>query len=102
MDKDQNAALTDKKELIHKLQTQLDGWKKQLQRFEEKTDQVEEKVKNEYDERVTQIRQKITIAEQKLKTIGDSAEGAWEDLKKGTEDALHAVENSVKKAFERF
>jgi len=105
MDKDQNTQkvpTTAKKELIQKLQTQLDEWKQELQKFEEKTNQIEQNVKNEYEERVADIREKITLVEHKLQKIGNSAEGAWDDLKKGTEDALHAVENAVKKAFERF
>ena len=76
MNKEQNlpnAPPTPKKELIRKLQTQLDEWKQQLQEFEEKTDQIQQDVKNEYDERVKDIQQKITDVEHHLKKIRGSA-----------------------------
>ena len=56
----------------------------------------------EAEKQIGELEKQLNAARKKLAEIGDAAEGAWEGLAKGLDDAWGDFSGGIKKVFARF
>jgi predicted nucleic acid-binding Zn-ribbon protein len=54
------------------------------------------------EQQISDLEMKLGAAKSKLAKINDAAEGAWEDLSKGFDDAWEDISGDIKKVFSNF
>lgn len=82
-------------DLLDKLNTEVDA-------LADKAEHAQADVREEYREQVAQLRTRQDQARDKLASLRDAGEGAWEDLKAGMEMAKEAIGEAIESAKSRF
>ena len=95
-------SMSKKDEYLEKLQTQLDGWKEDIEKLKVKADKAEADVKARYGKQVDELKVKQEAAKKKLDELKHSSEDAWEELKTGIDKAWHDLRDGVKSAASKF
>lgn len=85
-----------------KLQAQLDEWNAEIEKLKAKSDKAEADIKLEYYEEIEDLRVRQEAAREKLTTLKNASDDAWQDLKAGIDDAWHTLGEAVQKAVARF
>ena len=94
-------------------QEQMQAFRQQteakLAEYEKDIDQLQAKVekmggdaKAKAEQQLTALRQKRDAVSEKLKALGSSSEGAWEQIKSGIDAALEDLGNTYKKVAAEF
>jgi outer membrane lipoprotein-sorting protein len=94
-------------------QEQMQAFREQtaarLAEYEKDIDQLQAKVekmggdaKAKAEQQLTVLRQKRDAVSEKMKELGSSSEGAWEQIKSGVESALDDLGNTYKKVAAEF
>lgn len=89
-------------EYVEKLKVKLDEWNTDIDKLEAKAEHVKEDLKEKYHEEVNSVRQHRESVKGKLKQLAESSEEAWEELKAGTEEVLHKLNEAIEKAHSKF
>jgi 4-oxalocrotonate tautomerase len=87
---------------IHRLQSQFDEWKPEIEKLKAKAEQAATEAKSEYRKLIDDLQGKQKTARAKLDELRQSSGGAWEDLKTGIEGAWKEVEKALKAAVSKF
>lgn len=82
-------------DLLDKLNTEIDA-------LAEKAEHARADVREEYREQIAQLRTRQGQARDKLASLRDAGEGAWEDLKAGMEMAKEAIGEAIESVKSRF
>lgn len=82
-------------ELLDKLNAEIDA-------LADKVEHAQADVREEYREEIAQLRTRQGQARDRLASLRDAGEGAWEDLKAGMEMAKEAIGEAVASAKSRF
>ena len=80
--------MTDKRKAYEeKLDAQLEEWKAQIALFMARADKAKAEAKIEYYQTIKALQHREDEARVKLHELSTAGDGAWEDLKTGTEKA---------------
>jgi hypothetical protein len=80
--------MTDKRKAYEeKLDAQLEDWKAQIALFKARADKAKAEAKIEYYQTIEALQHRENEARVKLHELSTAGDGAWEDLKTGTEKA---------------
>ena len=82
-------------DLLDKLNTEIDA-------LADKAEHAQADVREEYREQIAQLRTRQGQARDKLASLRDAGEGAWEDLKAGMEMAKEAIGEAIESVKSRF
>ena len=87
---------------VQKLKAQLDEWNANIDKLAAKADQAGATVKNEYQKQLDESRATRDDVRDKLLTLQQAGDGAWEDLKEGLENSWEILKMSFNKAKAEF
>ncbi len=90
-------AMNKKEAYIDKAKAKIQEWNAEIDRLEAKLKGVEADTRIKYDNQFRTLRQRRDELKEKVKALQGTSGDAWEEVKKGTEEAL----DRVKKAFDR-
>ncbi len=85
-----------------KIQSQLDEWNAEIDKLKAKADSAGADAQLEYNQQIKEIRDRQDTVKQKLNELEESSEGAWEEVKTGMDEAMDALDKSLKSAASRF
>ncbi|MCG8672801.1 MAG: hypothetical protein MI867_25595 [Pseudomonadales bacterium] len=78
-------------ELIEKIKAQLEEWDYELDRMENRAEDIQADVKEKYHSALSELKEKRGELSHKLKQYEEATEEAVEDLKEGLEMAWDAI-----------
>jgi hypothetical protein len=85
-------AIMDKRtEYIERLSAHMLEWDSQIRLLSDKSENAAPETKLEYSAAIAELQHKRDEVAQKLQGISDSTDDEWEELKTGTEHALHDI-----------
>ncbi len=85
-----------------KLRAQLDEWKLEINVLKAKADKADAEAQLEFYKQVEQLREMQERARNRLDTLRDASDDAWEDMKAGMESAWLSLGTAIKSAKSRF
>ena len=87
---------------VEKLKAQLDEWNSEIDKLAAKAAQAGATAKIEYKNQMDDLRAKRDDVRDKLLTVQQAGDGAWEDLKEGLENSWEILKMSFNKAKTEF
>ena len=85
-----------------KLQAQLDEWNAEIDTLKAKADKAEADAQLEYYKEIDRLRSMQATASEKLVSLKEASDDAWEDLKAGIESSWDSLGSALKSAASRF
>jgi chromosome segregation ATPase len=90
--------MTDRQAYIDKAKARLDQWEADIDKLKAKLDEAGADAKIEYADQIKKLGVQRDEAVEKLKTLRDSGDDVWDDVKEGLETAWERVEKAWKDA----
>jgi uncharacterized coiled-coil DUF342 family protein len=90
--------MTDRQAYIDKAKARLDQWEADINKLKAKLDEAGADAKIEYADQIKKLGVQRDEAVEKLKTLRDSGDDVWDDVKEGLETAWERVEKVWKDA----
>lgn len=94
--------MTDKSSVEKKLEAQLDEWKADIAKLEAKARQAGADAQADYEAEIKRLRKLQDDANAELKKLQTASGGAWEDMRKGAEQSMQAMQKAMRDAWSRF
>ncbi len=94
--------MDDKSAYKQKIQSQINQWNAEIDKLKAKADSASADAQLEYNQQIREIRDRQGAVEQKLNELEEAGEGAWEDIKTGLNEAMDALDDSLKSASAHF
>lgn len=91
-----------KQEYVQELRAKLDDLSKRIVEIEKRAKDVREEARAALQSRLADLKEKQSAAEKRLEELKSASSRAWVDMKAGLEMALALVEESYRKALDRF
>ena len=91
-----------KDEYVRTMHSQLDQLSNEIDRLVEKTEQMEEVGRSEFAKHLDDLRQRRDEGRERLKSIQQAGENAWEDMQSGFELAWESITQALDSARNRF
>ena len=90
-------------EYIEKVKAQLDEWNSTIDKLEAKTQKEKAEVKLKYENRIKELKEKRSALQEKLKSVSEATDDAWETLKhesgKLLDDMMGTFDEKPRKLF---
>jgi len=83
-------------------EAKLAEYEKDIDQLQAKAEKMGGDAKAKAEQQLTALRQKRDAVSEKMKALGSSSEGAWEQIKSGIEAALEDLGNTYKKVAAEF
>jgi len=83
-------------------EAELAEYGKEIDQLQAKAEMMGADAKAKAEQQLTALRQKRDAVSEKMKELGSSSEGAWEQIKSGIEAALEDLGNTYKKVAAEF
>jgi archaellum component FlaC len=87
---------------VQKMKAKIDEWNAEIDRLAAKADQSDAEAKIKYQEELEDLRAKREDFENRVASMQQAGEGAWEDLKQGLENSWEILKTSIAKAKSEF
>ena len=87
---------------VEELKTQLDEWNAEIDKLAAKAAQAGATGKIEYQNQLDELQAKRDDVRDKLLTVQQAGDGAWEDLKEGLENSWEILKMSFNRAKTNF
>jgi predicted nucleic acid-binding Zn-ribbon protein len=91
-----------KEEYVQEIRAKLDEMSKQIAELQERAKTVQGQLRAALESRIADLKEKQSAAEKRLGELQSASSKAWVDMKAGLEMALALVEESYRKAVDRF
>ncbi len=91
-----------KDEYVAKLKTQLDDWSADIDELEVQANLAKAELRDKYNEHLSVLKSKHHDAKSKVIEIQNATEGAWTELKKGSDIIWDDVKNTLEEARKKF
>lgn len=85
-----------------KMQAELDEWNAEIDKLKARAKKADAQAQIEYHKQVENLQGMQDKAKHRLDELRASSDEAWEDVKKGAEDAWHALGEALTAARSRF
>ena len=87
---------------VKKMKAKLDEWNAEIAKMEAQARQKEADARQDYEEQMKKLKEKRQKANEQLEQMSRAGETAWNDLKKGVEQAADALGDALNAARSRF
>jgi len=87
---------------VKKVQAQLDEWDADIKKLKAKANKASANATLEYKSRIESLKRKQQEAGDRLDDLKSASDDAWDDLKKGLENATSVLGDSIKSAAAHF
>lgn len=94
--------MTGKEAYIDEMAGQLKEWSARIDRLEAEAKKAGDGVRTELNVKIDMLRQKQEHAAEWFKQLKESEEGAWEDIRSGTDKAWAGLKQAIHSAEEGF
>jgi predicted nucleic acid-binding Zn-ribbon protein len=94
--------MSEKDAYVEKLKARLDEWSAALDNLEAKARKAGADAKSGSEDQIKALRQQRDSAKAKLAEVQSASGDAWEDLQKGLDSMLDALQEGLEKATSRF
>lgn len=91
-----------KKAYVEKMEAQLKEWGPEIDLLKAKAEKAEADAKSTYLKQIEELRGKQESVKQKVHELRESGDEAWEDFRKGVEDAFNDMKKALKRSASRF
>jgi lipid II:glycine glycyltransferase (peptidoglycan interpeptide bridge formation enzyme) len=89
-------------EYVNKLKQQLDQWNAESKKWEAKAQAAQSSMKAEYDKQLNMLNSRRDEALYQLKLLQGASTDAWQDMMKGTDQALKSMQEAFNRARSHF
>lgn len=90
--------MSNREQYIEKMKSKLDDLNSEISKLEAKARDKKASFKEDYDEEIKVLKGKREEAGEKLDELRSASDSAWEEVKRGLENAWNSVTNSVSSA----
>lgn len=94
--------MSDKETMEKQLEARLKEWKADIDKMEAKAKKASADYQAQYEDEIKRLREKQDEANAQFKKLQASSSTAWEDVRKGAEQSMNAMQKAVKDAWSRF
>jgi chromosome segregation ATPase len=94
--------MSERKEYIDKMAEQLKSWDNELIKYQEKIKNVNDNMRQNYQEELSRIKDKMSQVQNKLNEMRQAGDGAWKELRAGLERSWTELRNSFESARSKF
>jgi DNA repair ATPase RecN len=91
-----------REEFVLKLKEKIDLWNADLNKLQARADQASAEARIKYQQQIEDLQEKRQELEGKMAQLRGAGEGAWEDVKSGTEIAWSSMSEALSSALQRF
>ncbi|MGR5144024.1 hypothetical protein ACQKPX_20430 [Photobacterium sp. DNB23_23_1] len=92
----------DRKELINNLHKKLLNWNEDIDKLEVKAQHASGEAKRDLEKTLTELKQRKEEAKAKITDLQHASDSAWEEIKKGADEALDSLKRSFESAKSKF
>jgi hypothetical protein len=89
-------------EYVRKLKDQLDQWNAESKKWEAKAQGAQATMKAEYEKQLKTLHSRRDEAMYQLKLLQGASTDAWQDMMKGTDQALKSMQEAFNRARSHF
>ena len=89
-------------EYVRKLKDQLDQWNAESRKWEAKAQGAQATMKAEYEKQLKTLHSRRDEAMYQLKLLQGASTDAWQDMMKGTDQALKSMQEAFNRARSHF
>ena len=95
--------MNDKRDMyVEKFKAKIDEWNAEIDRLNARAKQTEADTRMAYLDQVRELEKQRDETREKINRLQEAGEGAWEDLKAGTEMTFEAMRVTFESIRERF
>ena len=94
--------MTTRDDFVENLKSQLDTWNSEIAKFEATVEAAQADAKAKLQEQLEEMHKQREKAVATLNEMQHAGEEAWEEMRKGTEDAWTALTEAFKRAQSKF
>ena len=94
--------MNERKEYIDKMAEQLRSWDNEITKYQQKAAQMNENVKQKYQDEVTKLKARKKQVQQKLDELKSSSDSAWKELKNGFDRSWKELKTAFNNANSSF
>ena len=94
--------MSDRHDFVNKMKAKLDEWNAEIDKLEASAKSTRSEMSIKYEEEIENLKKRRDTAIAKLEELKSSGDVAWEDIKKGVEDAGESLSNALKSAASKF
>lgn len=87
---------------IEKLKVQLDEWSADVDAMDAKAKQADADLREKYQQKADELRYQKTLAQGRIAELQESADGAWEEIRIGSESIWETVKQTFADAKAKF
>ncbi len=91
-----------KKEYIEKLEAKLKEWSVEIDKFRERFEGPEAKIKEEYHKIMEELQTRAVDIKRRIRALEEASGETWEELKYGTDEIWQEMKELIKKAGSKF
>jgi hypothetical protein len=89
-------------EYVQKMKEQLDQWNAEAAKWEAKAKEAQASMKAEYEKQLNQLHSRRDEAMYQLKLLQNASASAWQDMMKGSDQALKSMQEAFIRARTHF
>ena len=94
--------MINREEYVRKLKVQLDQWNAEAQKWEAKAQGAQATMKAEYEKQLRTLHSRRDEAMVQLKLLQGASTDAWQDMMKGTDQAVKSMQEAFNRARSHF
>ena len=89
-------------EYVQKLKDQIDQWNAESKKWEAKAKEAQATMKGEYEKQISTLHSRRDEAMYQMKLLQGASTDAWQDMMKGTDQALKSMQEAFNRARSHF
>jgi chromosome segregation ATPase len=93
--------MNERQKHVDKMKAKIDEWNNDIDEIEKKAKSASFELTEEYQKKIAALKKQRDEAFVKLKEIQNTTDSAWQDVKKGGEEAWDAISHGFSTAKER-
>ena len=89
-------------EYVENMKQQIDAWNDRIAQWEERIQKLDGDLRAQYQTQIESLRQQSDVATQKLRSLQQSSDAAWQHMSHGLEGAWKTLAESFEKSLQEF
>lgn len=94
--------MSEREEYIRKTEAKLREWNAEIEKYEAKAKALQADVHAEYDRHIQELKKRRDETQAKLEELRLASDSAWQDVKKGLDNAWSALGDAFSSAANKF
>ncbi|MGR9046719.1 MAG: hypothetical protein ACU83N_15640 [Gammaproteobacteria bacterium] len=87
---------------VQRMKAKMDEWNAKLNMLKAQAEGASADTKIKINEQIEKLESRRAEAKMKLKELQNAGEGAWQDLRKGVDEAWDSISNALDDAVKKF